>query len=158
MGDTTPVEYMRRTREYYAAHGYEKPYVWAHFSDIPFAPLAKPLSESKVTIVTTSMPDGSYVKKQRRFHLGDLHNPPAGFFTDDLFWDKDATHTKDINSYFPGQQLAAEVAAGSVGSLAPHYYGVPTSYSHRQTLTVDAPQVLQSCQDDGVDVALLVPL
>jgi D-proline reductase (dithiol) PrdB len=158
MGATTPVNYMQRTREYYAAHGYEKPYVWAQFDDIPFTPLAKPLADSKVTIVTTSMPDSSYVKKQRRFHKGDLHNPPHGFFTDDLFWDRDATHTNDVNSYFPAQQLAAEVAAGTVGSLAPHYYGVPTSYSHRQTLTRDAQAVLQSCLEDEVDVALLVPL
>jgi D-proline reductase (dithiol) PrdB len=158
MGDTTPVGYMQRTREYYAAHGYDKPYVWAHFDDVPFTPLAKPLAESKVTIVTTSMPDASYVKKQRRFHKGNLHNLPSGFFTDDLFWDKDATHTNDINSYFPAQQLTAEVAAGTVGSLAPHYYGVPTSYSHRQTSAVDAQAVLKSCLEDQVDVALLVPL
>ena len=57
MGATTPLNYMQRTREYYAAHGYEKPYVWAQFDDIPFTPLAKPLADSKVTIVTTSMPN-----------------------------------------------------------------------------------------------------
>ena len=67
MGDTTPVGYMQRTREYYAAHGYDKPYVWAHFDDVPFTPLAKPLAESKVTIVTTSMPDASYVKNSGAF-------------------------------------------------------------------------------------------
>ncbi|MFT4583682.1 MAG: D-proline reductase (dithiol) PrdB [Gammaproteobacteria bacterium] len=158
MTQSAPVNYMQRSREYYAAHGYTKPYGWAHFDSIPFSPLKKPLSESNVTIITTSMPDASYVKKQRRSHIGDLHNPPESMFTDDLFWDKQATHTNDINSYFPARQLSDRVAKGELGSLATHYYGVPTNYSHRATITHDAPAVLESCQRDAVDVALLVPL
>ena len=56
MTTDTTVRYMERTRDYYAAHGYDKPYEWAHFNDIPFAPLNKTLATSTVTIVTTSMP------------------------------------------------------------------------------------------------------
>jgi len=158
MTEQTPAKYMTLSRNYYAAHGYEKPYRWAHFDEIPFAPLKKPLADCKVTIVTTSMPDASYVKTQRRFHIGDLRNPPEKFFTDDLFWDKKATHTKDVNSYFPAQALARRVASGALGELATHYCGVPTDYSHSHTISRDAPAVLESCQRDGVDVALLVPL
>ena len=40
------VSYMERTREYYRALGYEKDYVWAHYDDVPFARLAKPLREA----------------------------------------------------------------------------------------------------------------
>ena len=48
------VQYMKRIREYYLGQGYEKPYEWAHFEDVPFAPLTKPLSESTVTLFSTS--------------------------------------------------------------------------------------------------------
>jgi len=35
---------------------------------------------------------------------------------------------------------------------------VPTDYSQRRTIEQDAPQILARCREDGVDVALLVPL
>ena len=41
-----PVPYMARTRRYYEAQGFERAYVWAHFEEVPFTPLAKPLAES----------------------------------------------------------------------------------------------------------------
>ena len=52
----SPVPYMQRTRDYYAAIGYTTPYRWAHHADAPFQPLKKPLAQSRVTIVTTAAP------------------------------------------------------------------------------------------------------
>ena len=43
----SPIPYMRRTREYYAAIGYTTPYRWAHYLTAPFTPLSKPLRDSK---------------------------------------------------------------------------------------------------------------
>ena len=48
-----PVPYMQRTRDYYTAIGYTTPYRWAHYVDAPFQKLKKPLSQSRVTIITT---------------------------------------------------------------------------------------------------------
>ncbi len=48
------VHYMQRIKEYYLGQGYEKPYVWAQYDEVPFAPLKKPLSESTVTLFSTS--------------------------------------------------------------------------------------------------------
>jgi len=48
------VRYIDKTREYYGAQGYTTPYRWAHFDDIPFTPLARPLAECRVGLVTTS--------------------------------------------------------------------------------------------------------
>ncbi len=45
-----------------------------------------------------------------------------------------------------------------MGSLAARFHGVPTDYSQRRTLENDAPEILERCREDGVDVALLVPL
>lgn len=51
-----PVPYMQRTRDYYAAIGYTTAYRWAHYTEAPFQPLKKPLSQSSVTIITTAAP------------------------------------------------------------------------------------------------------
>ena len=48
------IPYMQRTREYYKAIGYTTPYRWAHHLSAPFTPLAKPLSQSKVALITTA--------------------------------------------------------------------------------------------------------
>jgi len=158
MTTDTTVRYMERTRDYYAAHGYDKPYEWAHFNEIPFAPLNKTLATSTVTIVTTSMPAAMTARNQRQLHIGDLNAPPAKLFTDGLAWDKEATHTDDLDSYFPAEELAERRLASEIGQLSQRYYCVPTRYSHRRTLQQDAPAILASCLEDGVDVALLVPL
>ena len=47
------VSYMDRSRDYYAAQGYPKPYAWAHYDDVPFTPPKKPISESRIGLVTT---------------------------------------------------------------------------------------------------------
>ena len=41
------VSYIDKSREYYQAHGYDKPYSWAHHDAVPFAPLTKPLAQSR---------------------------------------------------------------------------------------------------------------
>ena len=50
----THVRYMERTREFYHSQGYEKAYRWAHHDDAPFAPLKKPLAESRLALISTS--------------------------------------------------------------------------------------------------------
>jgi hypothetical protein len=74
------------------------------------------------------------------------------------FWDKDATHTNDVESFCPVRRLSEAQQAGRIGSLSPRFYGVPTEYSQRKTNEVDAPEVLRLCREDQVDVAVLVPL
>ena len=81
-----------------------------------------------------------------------------GLFTNHLSWDKETTHTKDVESFLPIRQLEAQAADGRVGCLAQRFHGVPTDYSQRRTLEQDAPEVLRRCRDDAVDVALLIPL
>src|SRR5215510_9897825 len=51
-----PIPYLQRIRDYYQALGYGAPYEWARYADVPYRPLAKPLSKSRVTIITTAAP------------------------------------------------------------------------------------------------------
>jgi len=160
----TFVSYIDRTREFYAAQGYEKPYLWAHHADVPFAQLRKPLAECRATLVTTASPwsdarptDG-VLRGSKQVWSGPTAEPPQRLFTDDLAWDKEATHTDDVESFLPIERLRAHVASGRLGGVAPRFHGVPTDYSQRRTIEVDAPEILRRCREDEVDVALLVPL
>ncbi len=89
---------------------------------------------------------------------GGTSKPPERLYTSDLAWDKETTHTDDVESFLPIERLRAHLVAGRIGSLAARFHGVPTEYSQRRTIEVDAPEVLRRCREDEVDVALLVPL
>jgi len=153
-----PVGYMERSRQYYAAQGFEKAYQWAHFDEVPFTPLAKPLSKSRLGIITTAATYPRTRKDDRAVDTGSTAEPPERLYGDDLSWDKNATHLDDRESYLPLLQLENAVAEGRLGSVSPRFYCAPTSYSQRETLTEDGPEILRLCREDGVDVALLVPL
>ena len=158
------VSYIDRTREYYAAQGYAKPYAWAHHTEAPFAPLTKPLAQSRVALITTASPwreekpVAGVLRGGKQVWSSPTATPPERLFTDDLAWDKEATHTRDVESFVPIRSLLALAAAGRIGSMAERFHGVPTDYSQRRTTDQDAPAVLARCREDGADVALLVPL
>jgi hypothetical protein len=54
--DDAPIPYMQRIRDYYQALGYGTPYRWAHYAEVPFAPMKKPLARSRIGLVTTAAP------------------------------------------------------------------------------------------------------
>lgn len=155
------VRYMDRTRAYYRALGYPSDYVWARFDEVPFARLAKPLAQVRIGLVTTASPpdlgnrDGS---GKRQVWSGAVSPPLATLFTDNVAWDKESTHTDDRASFLPIEAVQERVAEGKVGGLAARFHGVPTEYSQRKTMEIDAPQVLERLRADGADAALLSPL
>jgi len=162
------VSYIDKSRRYYAAHGYEHPYRWAHYGDVPFTKPSKPMSECRVGIVTTSArvrdpeavattEDSGSTARKRAFAAPASPVPPA-MFTNDLSWDKDATHTNDLGTFLPLEHLAGMQPEGVIGSASPRFYGIPTDYSQRRTRETDAPDIVSWCKDDGLDVAILVPL
>ncbi len=155
---TEPVRYMERTRRYYEAQGYEKPYVWAHHDDIPFTTPNRPLSQSVLALITTASLNERQATDPRVVASGPVATGPQRLFADDLAWDRKATHLDDLNSYFPIDRLRELVAARRLGGLAARFHCVPTEYSQRRTRTLDAPEILKRCQEDGADAALLVPL
>ena len=155
----TFISYIDRTREYYAALGYEQPYAWSYYDEVPFAPLAKPLAESRVGLVTTASPLRLEKEKTpQAVWSGAVEPPPERLYTGDRAWDRDNTHTDDRETFLPIRRVQEWIAAGRVGSLAEHFVGVPTEYSQRRTIERDAPEVERLLREDGVDVALLVPL
>ena len=161
------VRYIDRTREYYRRQGYEKPYRWAHFEDAPFTPLRKPLSESRITLISTSevarRSDADHRTPLEKGELGNVYTVPMNTPLDDLYsqstsFDQHATDLDDVNAFFPVTRLQEAVTDGRVGSVADNAIALYNAYSQRRTMVNDAPEVLARCRDDGVDVALMVPV
>jgi len=161
------VRYIDRTREYYLGQGYEKPYEWATFDDVPFTSLTKPLAECRVGLVSTSdiairAADGGRDRRHED-RVGNVYSlpsdtDPALYFSRQEHYDQVATTLDDTDSYFPITRLHELVEQGRIGSLADRSHGVYTAYSHRKTTETDAPEVLARCRADGVDVAVLTPV
>jgi D-proline reductase (dithiol) PrdB len=168
LDEDVPIRYIDRTRDYYLALGYGNPYRWAHFVDVPFTPLQKPLADSRLALVSTAAPYQPGVGDQGP---GAAYNAAAKFYqvyansTDaipdvrisHLGYDRAHTTAADPHTYFPLARLKEAVAAGRLGAIALRFYGAPTNRSQRVTMEQDCPEILKLCQEDQADVALLVP-
>lgn len=157
----TFVSYIDKSREFYRARGYSNPYRWAHFDAVPFTPLPRALSACALTLITTAMPTPETSADTHELHTVfsmPAAPPPAQLSTLGLFWDRDATHTDDLDSFFPVHRLEEFARSGRIGRVTAHLHGVPTEYSQRSTSERDAPEILRRCRADGADAALLIPL
>lgn len=153
-----PVPYLRRTREYYEAQGFERAYRYAHHETAPFTRLPKPLEQCTVGLVTTASTYPRASLDPRKVDSASTSSPPARLYADDLSWDKQATHLDDLSSFCPIEQLHSLVADGVIGALAPRFHCAPTEYSQRTTLEKDAPELHRRLLEDNADIALLIPL
>lgn len=153
-----PIEYMARTRAYYTAQGFDQSYQWANSKNRPQHRISKALNKCNVTFVTTAVPNGQIPKMLRSASSHPISDIPDNFRTDELAWDKEATHTRDRNSYIPLKGLLTLLDEGVIGSIAPRYHFIPTEYSQANTIKKDAPAILQACLNDQVDIAIFVPL
>lgn len=153
-----PVAYMARTRAYYAAQGFPRSYEYAHHTDAAFAALPAPLTQCTVGLVTTASLEQRAPLEPRKVASAPCEPAPQRLFTDDLSWDKEATHTDDAGSFCPIEVLQELTQEGFIGGLAERFHCAPTEYSQRTTRETDAPEILRRLRDDGADIALLVPL
>jgi D-proline reductase (dithiol) PrdB len=166
--DDAPIPYMARTREYYQAIGYTTPYRWAHYVDAPFQPLRKPLSRSRVAIVTTAAPfdpakgdQGPGAKYNGGAKFYQVYDGDSSKIHDlrisHIAYDRVHTTADDSGSWFPLPLLHRLAGDGRIFEVAPRFFGAPTNRSQRVTLETDAPEILARCRADQVDAAVLVP-
>ena len=158
MTEVYDVPYMERTRDYYRAQGYTTDYQWAQNDETPFCKPTKPISECRVGIVTTAMPNTEIARTNRKVYSTLVSPIPESMYTEDLSWHQTVTHTNDVNSFIPLEQLMVIEDEGGIGSLATRFHSVPTEYSQRNTIENDAPEILEKLREDEVDVAILIPL
>jgi hypothetical protein len=165
--DDVPIPYRHRIATYYRALGYGEAYRWAHYADVPFAPLTKPLAESRIGLITTAAP---YQPDKGDQGPGAPYNGAAKFYTvysgdtavdhdlriSHIGYDRVHTTATDGNSWFPLPALRRAAASGRIGEVAPRFHGAPTNRSHRVTIETDCPELLARCREDGIDAAVIV--
>lgn len=163
-----PIPYRQRVRDYYLALGYGAPYEWAHYADVPFAPLRRPLSACRVALVTTAAPfrpengdQGPGAPYNARAKFYDVYSRDAAADHDlriaHVAIDRKHTTAADPGSWLPLPALRQAAAAGRIGEVAPRLHGAPTNRSHRATLDVDGPEIVARCRADAVDAVVLLP-
>jgi hypothetical protein len=162
-----PIPYMQRIRDYYQALGYGAPYRWAHYAEVPFAPLRKPLADSRIGLITTASP---YQRDKGDQGPGAAYNAAAKFYNvysgdsaadhdlriSHVGYDRAHTTAEDQNAWFPLPALRRLAAAGRIGAVAPRFHGAPTNRSHRATLEKDCPELLKRVREDRPDAVILV--
>jgi hypothetical protein len=164
----SPIPYMQRTREYYAAIGYTTPYRWAHYVTAPFAALTKPLSQCKIALITTAAP---YQPGKGEQGPGAAYNGRAKFYSvysgdtaqehdlriSHISYDRTNTSATDSGTWFPLPALRRMATAKRIGAVAGRFHGAPTNRSQRVTIETDAPEILARVREDAADVAVIVP-
>lgn len=143
-------------------------YPWRRIDPVPWTPLAKPLAECRLALVSSA---GLVLPEQAPFDasvrggdpsfrripsdadtalLRDSHRSDA--------WDH-AGVAQDANLALPLDRARELVAHGRVGSLATHHLSFMGSITAPGRLVRDtAPPAAAELAADGVDVALLVPV
>lgn len=169
MGTTeAPIPYIQRIRDYYAGLGYGAPYEWAHFDDVPFQPLKKPLAQSRVALIVTAAP---FHPEKGDQGPGAPYNAAAKFFEvysgdtskdhdlriSHIAIDRNHTTAQDSGTYFPLPALRRAAASGRIGAVAARFHGLPTDRSQNKTIEIYCPDIIARCKEDGADVAILVP-
>jgi D-proline reductase (dithiol) PrdB len=165
-----PIPYLSRIRDYYQALGYGAPYRWAHYTEVPFAPLRKPLADSRIGLVTTAAP---YQRDNGDQGPGASYNAAAKFYTvysgdsaadpdlriSHVAYDRAHTTAADGNTWFPLKELRRRAAPANcgarIGEVAPRFHGVPTNRSHRMTIDRDCPELLARLREDKTDAVIL---
>ncbi len=139
-------------------------------ADIPWTPPRKPLSESRVALITSA---GVTLRTDRPFDQeGERRNPwwgdpsyrliPRGTRTEDVrlyHLHIDTSYGEsDLNCVMPLDRLEDLAADGIVGSSAPtHYSFMGYLLRPEEFLRTSVPRMIDQMRSEKVDVALLAP-
>lgn len=136
-------------------------------ADIPWTPVTKPLSASKIALVTTA---GIHHGHQKPFNMSDPTGDPTFRIIDTETIEEDYMITHDyydhrdadidLNIIFPVTRLKEMAAAGIIGSVAERHFsfmGHITDSHIEKLIEKSAPEVAAGFLQDHVDVVLLTP-
>ncbi|MDP6707920.1 MAG: hypothetical protein QF893_16370 [Alphaproteobacteria bacterium] len=158
------VEYIKGITERYSRLGYP-PYNWYHAeTEPPWQPLAKPLSESRLGMLSTA---GTYVAGQVAYYYKDdtsIRAIPKATPEAELRFSHITEHylpdpRRDPNCVFPLGSLRQLEAEAAIGELADEVFSCMGGiYSQRRVTEELIPTVEAAFASQAVDLALLVPL
>jgi|SRR6185295_4694016 len=145
-----------------------KAYRWRRIDPVPWTPLRKPLAESRLALVSTAgfvLPDQEPFQTSLAGGDGSFREIPAD--TDvttliDTHRSESFDHEgmlRDPNLAFPIDRVRELAAAGRIGEINRRHLSFMGSITAPGRLVRDhAPEAARRLREDGVDVALLVPV
>lgn len=140
--------------------------------EIPYSPVRKPLSQSRVALLTTA---GVSMKEDEPFDMEfERQNPTRGdssfrklrgdattgdVVANHLHIDTDYIH-RDLDVALPTKRLAELVEQGVVGSAAPTHYSIMGFQGNDSSRLENesAPEIARSLASEEVDLFLLAPV
>lgn len=158
------VQYMASIKQRYENLGYT-PYRWYHADSPPaFTPLNKPLSKSRLGLVSTS---GAYAVGQVAYHYKDdtsiraiaKETPSNLIHFSHITENYLLNPRKDPNCILPIDALNAAQADGRIGEVAPELFSCMGGvYSQRRIKEETIPLLHKEFIRQAVDTVLLVPM
>ncbi|MBI4635737.1 MAG: hypothetical protein HY727_05250 [Candidatus Rokubacteria bacterium] len=144
-----------------------KTYPWPTFEDAPWTPVAKPLRESRVAIVTTGglyrpsidRPfDGEALEGDPSFRAIPARTDPTTLAIAHPHFNHEVARA-DMNTIFPLERLGELRAEGAIGSVAATHYSTMGYVTRAADLAEEtAPAIALAMRAEAVDVALIVPV
>ena len=139
-----------------------------HFDTTPWAPLAKPLSQASVAIVTSAglhlQDDKPFVSDTQTGGDQSFRIIPSTTLPADLLQShvsigfNRAAMQRDINVTFPIDRLREMIEQGAIGSFAPNHYSFMGAIRNPTRIASETgPQVAQRLKSEGADLVLLTP-
>ncbi|MBW2281841.1 MAG: hypothetical protein JRG76_02445 [Deltaproteobacteria bacterium] len=143
-------------------------YRWRRIDPIPWTPLRRPLSQSRLALVSSAgfvLPGQDPFDESRRGgdpSFRDIPSETEAHVLVDTHRSEAFDHTamsRDPNLAFPLDRIRELVARGRVGSVNRRHLSFMGSITAPGRLVRDtAPAAARALVDDGVDVALLAPV
>lgn len=160
----TPIDYVASLNEMYQSQGFP-PYRWSEFNSSPWCSFDKPLSETRLALVSSAgifrhdqEPFDPWAVNDLSFRKIPVDTPQEQLELRHNYFDhRDAL--KDLNCVFPVERLKELEGAGTIGALVPETIslGMGRLYKRTALQKQTTPKIAEVLQRHGTDAALLVP-
>lgn len=159
-----PVRYVELLNQRYQQQGFP-PYEWTVNEPGAITPLDKPLSECRVSMLTSggvshcSMPEwDAFARNDFRLDTVDPASTGTDFAVNDSYYDT-ADAQQDVNTVFPIERLRELADDGTIGSVSPRLWSgfMGRIYKRSHVNDVAGPAFAEELHADEVDLVLLVP-
>ena len=159
-----PISYVDELNKHYGSMGFP-PYQWTINDSAPLTTPAKPIKESRVSILTSggvshcSMP-GFDPDARNDHRLDEVHVnvDTKDFEINDSYYNHDDADT-DINCIYPIDRLKEMAVNGLIGSIAPRLWSgfMGRIYNRTKLIEDSIPEFIDKLREDEIDVLVTAP-
>jgi D-proline reductase (dithiol) PrdB len=159
-----PIRYVDELNKFYASQGHP-PYRWTINDAAPLTPLAKPLSDCTVAMLTSGgisqCAAAPFDRMARNDHRVDAIPNDAStddFQIHDAYYNHDDAD-EDLNCQFPIDRLREMAASGEIGRIANRFWSgfMGRIYNRTKVMEDSGPAFAAELGKDEVDLLIAVP-